>query len=64
MVIHPTYRKSQFATIKWLHRHLQVALSMTTKKIQFTVKLSHTEELDRIIQILEQDKIIYSIEEY
>jgi hypothetical protein len=54
--------ESQFATIKWLNRNLKVALIMKNKKIQFTVTLSQQEELDRIINILEQDKIIYSIE--
>jgi hypothetical protein len=55
---------SQVATVKWMHRYLRVSLSMKNKKIQFTVKLSQKEELDRIINILEQDKIVYSIEQY
>jgi hypothetical protein len=54
--------ESQLATIKWMHRYLKVVLDMKNKKIQFTVKLSQVEELNRIINILEQEKIIYSIE--
>jgi hypothetical protein len=54
--------ESQLATIKWMHRYLKVALTMKNKKIQFTVALSQVEELNRIIHILEQEKIIYSIE--
>jgi hypothetical protein len=56
--------ESQLATIEWLRRHLQVAVSMKNKKTQFTVKLSQIEKLDRIINILDRDKIIYSIQEY
>ena len=48
---------SQVATIKWMHKYLKVALSLKNKKIQFTVKLSQAEELDRIINILERDEI-------
>jgi hypothetical protein len=55
---------SQLATIEWLRRHFQVRLSMKNKKIKFTVKLSQIEELDRIINILDRDNIIYSIEEH
>jgi hypothetical protein len=54
--------ESQLATIKWMQRYLKVVLNMKNKKIQFTVKLSQVEELNRIINILEQEKIIYSIE--
>jgi hypothetical protein len=54
--------EGQLATIKWMHRHLKVVLDMKNKKIQFTVELSQVEELNRIINILEQEKIIYSIE--
>ena len=44
---------------------LQVAnVGMKKKKIQFTVWLSHPEEFDRIVHILETDGIIYSVEPY
>jgi hypothetical protein len=51
----------QLLTIKWIGRYLHVKLKMK-KKIGFTAYISQVEELDRIISILERDKIIYSIE--
>ncbi len=54
--------ESQLATIKWMHKYLKVALNVKNKKIQFTIELSQVEQLDRIINILSQEKIIYSIE--
>jgi hypothetical protein len=51
----------QLSTIKSL-RHLNAMLNMKNKKIKFTIRLSQLEELNRIIDILEKDNIIYSIE--
>jgi hypothetical protein len=53
--------ESQLLTIKSL-RHLKAIINMKNKKIKFTIQLSQLEELERIIHILEQDNIIYSIE--
>ncbi len=54
--------EGQLLTIKWLGRYLNVKLKMKNRKIKFTAHLYKVEELDRIISILERDKIIYSIE--
>ncbi len=56
--------EGQLRTIKWLGKYLRVHLSMKRKKIRFTAHLSQREELERIISILEEDKIISSVEQY
>jgi hypothetical protein len=59
--------RKQLETLQWLERHFSCHLEMKQKNIRFKVRfkvgLSQLEELDRIINILEKEEIIYAIEE-